>query len=54
LPDEAGIPFFGRQSTFVVPYSRVGFWTCLLAALTVSAMIVVRTMIADLGVHAPR
>ena len=54
LPDESGIPFVGRQSSQLIPYSRVGFWTCLLAALTVSAMIVVRTMLVDLGLRAPR
>jgi hypothetical protein len=54
LPDEAGIPFAGRRSTQLVPYSRIGFWTCLLAALTVSAMVVVHTMLVDLGFRAPR
>jgi hypothetical protein len=54
LPDESGIPFFGKQTTQVVPYSRIGFWTCLLAALTVSAMVVVRTMLVDLGFRQPR
>lgn len=54
LPEEAVIPFLGRQTTQLIPYSRIGFWTCLLAALTVSAMIVVRTMIVDLGLRAPR
>ena len=53
LPDEAGIPFAGNQSTQLVPYSRIGFWTCLPAALTVSAMVVVRTMLVDLGLRAP-
>jgi hypothetical protein len=54
LPDEGGLTFTGRQTTHLVPYSRIGFWTCLLAALTVSAMIVVRTMIVDLGFRSPR
>jgi hypothetical protein len=54
LPDESGIPFIGRHSTRVIPFSRVGFWTCLLAALTVSAMVVVRTMLVDLGLRPPR
>jgi hypothetical protein len=54
LPDESGIPFIGRQSMRVIPFSRVGFWTCLLAALTVSAMVVVRTMLVDLGLRPPR
>jgi hypothetical protein len=53
LPDEGGIPFAGKQVTHIVPYSRIGFWTCLLAALTVSAMIVVRTMLVDMGIVQP-
>jgi len=32
-----------------IPYSRVGFWTCLLAALTVTALVVGRAMLADIG-----
>jgi len=54
LPDEAGVLFAGKKSTHFVPYSRIGFRTCLLAALTVSAMVVVRTMLVDLGLRAPR
>ncbi len=54
LPDEAGVPFAGKQSAQLIPYSRIGFWTCLLAALTVSAMIVVHAMLVDLGLRAPR
>jgi len=54
LPDEYGIPFMGRHSTQIIPFSRAGFWTCLLAALTVTAMIVVHAMLVDLGLRAPR
>jgi hypothetical protein len=32
-----------------LPYSRIGFWVCLLAALTVTGMIVIRSMLIDLG-----
>ena len=52
LPDKVGIPF--AASSRIIPYSRIGFWTCLLAALTVSAMVVVRTMLVDHGLRAPR
>jgi len=54
LPDDSGIPFVGKQTTRVFPYSRVGFWTCLLAAVTVTGMVVIRTMLADLGLRPPR
>jgi hypothetical protein len=49
LPDKTGIPFYGRDAMLVVPYSRAGFWTCLLAAVTVTALVVLRAMLADLG-----
>jgi hypothetical protein len=54
LPEKLGLTFASPRSMFYLPYSRIGFWTCLLAALTVSAMVVVRTMLVDLGFRAPR
>lgn len=47
LPDQSGLTFAGKQSTVFVAYSRIGFWTCLLAALTVTGLVVFRAMIAD-------
>jgi hypothetical protein len=49
LPDKVGITFYGREDALLVPYSRLGFWTCLLAALTVTALVILRAMAADLG-----
>jgi len=49
LPDRLGITLYGTQSNLFVPYSRLGFWTCMLAALTVTALVVFRAMVADLG-----
>jgi hypothetical protein len=49
LPDQIGLTFGNPRSTILLPYSRIGFWVCLLAALTVSAMIVIRSMLVDLG-----
>jgi hypothetical protein len=49
LPDQVGLTFAGGQSTLFLPYSRIGFWTCLLAAVTVTALVVIRAMIVDLG-----
>jgi hypothetical protein len=51
LPDKLGIPFEGGASNLILPYSRIGFWTCLLAALTVTAAVVIRAMIVDLRLH---
>ncbi len=49
LPDKLGITLYGKESTLLVPYNRLGFWTCLLAAVTVTALVVVRGMLADIG-----
>ena len=49
LPDKLGIPIYDGQGFIMVPYSRAGFWTCLLAAVTVTALVVIRAMLADLG-----
>jgi hypothetical protein len=47
LPDASGLTFTGKQATVFLPYSRIGFWTCLLAALTVTGLVVCRAMLAD-------
>ncbi len=47
LPDGSGLTFVGKQATLFLPYSRIGFWTCLLAALTVTGLVVCRAMLAD-------
>lgn len=49
LPDKTGITFYGKQTTLMVPFNRAGFWTCLLAAVTVTGLVVVRAMLADTG-----
>jgi len=51
LPDENGISFPTGTSTVFVPYSRIGFWTCLLAAVTVTALVVIRAMLTDFGLR---
>jgi hypothetical protein len=51
LPDKLGIPFYGSAPSLILPYSRIGFWTCLLAALTVTAAVVIRAMLVDFGVR---
>ena len=49
LPDQAGINLAGKQSVLFIPFSRMGFWTCVLAALLVTALVVGRAMLSDIG-----
>jgi len=51
LPDQSGINFPGSQSAVFIPYNRIGFWTCLLAAVTVTALVVIRAMLTDFGLR---
>jgi hypothetical protein len=54
LPDQSGFTLAGPHGPLFLPYSRVGFWTCLLAALTVTVLVVCRAMLADFGWGGPR
>lgn len=49
LPDTVGLTLTGSKTSLLVPFSRIGFWTCLLAAVTVTALVVLRAMLADIG-----
>jgi hypothetical protein len=49
MPDQMGITLYGKQTTLFVPFSRMGFWTCVLAALVVTVLVVFRAMLADVG-----
>jgi hypothetical protein len=49
LPDQNGFNLTGQGGTLFIPFSRIGFWTCLLAALTVTALVVGRALLADIG-----
>jgi hypothetical protein len=49
LPDRAGINLTGKESALFIPFSRMGFWTCVMAALIVTALVVGRAMLADIG-----
>jgi hypothetical protein len=49
LPDKVGLTLYGKQTALLVPFNRIGFWVCLLAALTVTALVVLRAMLADIG-----
>jgi hypothetical protein len=49
LPDKVGFTLYGKTSALLIPFNRVGFWTCLLAAVIVTALVIFRAMAADLG-----
>jgi hypothetical protein len=49
LPDRAGINLAGKESSLFIPFSRMGFWTCVFAALIVTALVVGRAMLVDIG-----
>ncbi|MGB6690232.1 MAG: hypothetical protein WBE76_20555 [Terracidiphilus sp.] len=49
LPDKAGFTFTNSKTTLFVSYSRTGFWTCVVAALVVTGLVVFRAILADIG-----
>jgi hypothetical protein len=51
MPQKIGFSVYGSEPNLFVPYSRLGFWTCLLAAVTVTGLVVIRAMLVDLGIR---
>lgn len=51
LPEKIGFSLGSGAGEVFVPYSRIGFWTCLLAAVTVTGLVVVRAMLVDFGLR---
>ena len=49
LPDQLGFTIAGKQGPLFIPFSRMGFWTCVLAALLVTGLVVGRAMLSDIG-----
>jgi hypothetical protein len=49
LPEKLGYNITTQQNSLFIPFDRVGFWTCVLAALIVTGMVVFRAMMVDLG-----
>jgi len=49
LPEQMGFTMTTPTRTFFLPFNRVGFWTCIRAAVTVTVLVVVRAMIGDLA-----
>jgi hypothetical protein len=54
LPEQSGLSFSSAKTTLFIPYSRMGFWTCVWAAVTVTVLVVVRAMMSDIGSSAAR
>lgn len=50
FPSQSGVTLPGAQGGAFVPYSKIGFWTCMLASVTVTALVVIRAMLADFSV----
>ncbi len=54
LPDTLGFGVHIKQQALMIPFNRVGFWTCIWAAVTVTILVVVRAMLYDFGLHSTR
>jgi hypothetical protein len=52
LPDQFGLTFNGKQGSLFIPFSRLGFWTCIWAAVTVTVLVVIRATMADISAAA--
>jgi len=48
LPSGPGIFVAGRGRTLFLPLNRLAFWACVLSALVLAAMALVRAMLDDL------
>jgi hypothetical protein len=48
LPDQVGFTIISKQGPLFIPFSRIGFWTCMWAALTVTVLVVIRAMMGDI------
>jgi len=49
LPDQLGFTFATTRGALFIPFSRIGFWTCMWAAVTVTVLVVVRAMVGDVS-----
>ena len=48
IPAELGFTFTTPSArSLYIPFSRIGFWTCIWAAVTVTILVVIRAMLAD-------
>lgn len=54
LPDELGFNLTAKAGMYFLPFNRIGFWTCIWAAVTVTVLVVIRAMMGDLAYPAAR
>ena len=54
VPAGLGFTFAGGERTLYLPFNRLAFWTCIWAAVTVTFLVVLRAMLADLGIGTGR
>ena len=47
LPSQAGVTWPSASGGLFVSFSKIGFWTCMLATVTVTALVVIRALVAD-------
>jgi hypothetical protein len=54
LPDQLGLTVNGKHGMLFIPFSRIGFWTCVWAAVTVTVLVAIRATVADIASGAVR
>ena len=51
LPENLAFNIHYRQADFALSFNRVGFWSCIWAAVTVTVLVVIRSMLSDFGIR---
>ena len=51
LPDNLGFVIHTKGAGMLLSFSRVAFWTCIWAAITVTVLVVIRSMLIDFGIQ---
>jgi hypothetical protein len=49
LPGTGGVSWPTATGSIFLAYRKVAYWTCILATLTVTVLVVVRAILADFG-----
>jgi len=51
LPENLAFGIHYKETVFSLSFNRVGFWTCIWAAVTVTILVVIRSMLSDFGIR---
>jgi hypothetical protein len=51
LPENLAFGIHYKETVFALSFNRVGFWTCIWAAVTVTILVVIRSMLSDFGIR---